>query len=234
MLANSQGAKAQHNSVEIEVDGEHEKSLSKKSWPIVAVAEELDEVYLQDLKYPFRGKAKVGSSSVRFLRDTGSSVSIVKQVYVKPLEYVDQETTVLLADRCVRQLPNAVVQVRIPGYEGPLKVCVMTDPVSDFVTGNDNYSSKNDISDQASEISDEDNEMPNETLVFENQSVQKPNVAAKNRCKIWRTSDASSRDYLQICPGPPTTHGNQPSRVSISFVTNVNRKVCSQNLNMTH
>ena len=177
MLANPQKAKAQDNSVEIAVEGDHEKSHNKKSWPIVAVAEEFDEVYLQDLKYPFRGKAKVGSSSVRFLRDTGSSVSIVKQVYVKPHEYVDQETTVLLADRCVRQLPNAVVQVRIPGYEGPLKVCVMADPVSDFVIGNDIYSSKNDIGDQVSEMSDEDNEMQNETLVFENQSVQKPLVA---------------------------------------------------------
>ena len=74
---------------------------------------------------------------MRFLRETCSSVSVVKQVYVELHEYKDQEATVLLADRCVRRLPNAVVPVRIPGYEGPLKVYVMADPVSAFVIGND-------------------------------------------------------------------------------------------------
>jgi len=171
---NSQSAKTQE--VMVELDSEREKSVSKKSWPTVAVAEEIDEIYLQDLKFPFKGKVKVGNSNVRFLRDTGSSVSIVKQVYVKPHEYADQETTGLLADRCVRRLPNAVVQVKMPGYEGPLKVGVMADPVSEFVIGNDIYSKQNDISEQESELDDEANIVLNKTLVFENHLVHKPLV----------------------------------------------------------
>jgi len=120
---------------------------------------------------------------VRFLRDTGSSVSIVKQIYVKPHEYVDQETTVLLADRCVRRLPNAIVQVKMPGYEGPLKVCVMADPVSEFVIGNDIYSKQNDISERESELNDEANIVPIATLVFENHLVHKPLVTLPVRIK---------------------------------------------------
>jgi len=37
----------------------------------------------------------------------------------------------------VRHLRNAMVSVKIPGYNGLLKVCNMKDPVCDLIIGND-------------------------------------------------------------------------------------------------
>jgi hypothetical protein len=53
-------------------------SKKEGSWPMVACADQ-NEVYLKDLNYPLRGNAKVGGKLVRFLRDTGSSLCILKQ-----------------------------------------------------------------------------------------------------------------------------------------------------------
>jgi hypothetical protein len=147
----------------------------QEEWPVVAMAVQSETVYLKDLKYPLKGKAKVGSNTVRFLRDTGSSVSIVKESLVAPEQYTGTHTTVLLADRCVRQLPNAVVNVQIPNYEGPLRVCVMSEPVSALIIGNDLYASE-EKSDEFDDIinDDEIQNVPKSTLIFDNSKYQKP------------------------------------------------------------
>jgi hypothetical protein len=51
-------------------------------------------IYLSDLKYPLRGKAKAAGKTVEFLRDTGSSVSILKSSFLKPENYTGKTTTV--------------------------------------------------------------------------------------------------------------------------------------------
>jgi hypothetical protein len=71
------------------------KDMRKTSWPIVAVVGGSDEmIYLSDLKYPLRGKAKAAGKTVEFLRDTGSSVSILKSSFLKPENYTGKTTTV--------------------------------------------------------------------------------------------------------------------------------------------
>jgi hypothetical protein len=82
----------------------------------VAVAAKSETVYLNDLRYPLKGRARAGDQQIKFLRDTGSSVSIVKENLVEPRQYTGTHTTVLLADHCVRKLPNAIIEVQIPEY----------------------------------------------------------------------------------------------------------------------
>ena len=170
----------------------------REIWPIVAVADVCDTVYLKDLKYPLKGKAKIGNMDARFLRDTGSSVSIVKETFVSPEQYTGSQTTILLADRCVRKLPNAVVNVRIPYFEGPLKVCVMTNPVSDLIIGNDLYADdKNDDSDDDSvNIGDECLNLTRSTLIFDNSKYQKPLVSVN-------ISPVNISSQVSVCNSEP-------------------------------
>ena len=41
-----------------------------------------NEIYLQDLKYPFKGKALLNGQTIDYMRDTGSTLTIVKDKYV--------------------------------------------------------------------------------------------------------------------------------------------------------
>ena len=154
-----------------------ERDTNRMPWPTVAVASLVNEtVYLKDLRYPLRGKCKVAGNNVKFLRDTGSSVRILKSCYLNPDDYTGSTTTVLLADGCVKHLANAIVQVKIPSYSGPLKVCVMENPVSDLIIGNDLYKADS-PSDCESDDDHEENEagIPSvigQTLIFENNKYQ--------------------------------------------------------------
>jgi hypothetical protein len=81
---------------------------------------------------------------------------------------------VLLADRCVRQLPEAVVDVEIPGYKGKLKVCAMSNPVCTLIIGNDLH--------QEMTVPDDDTDsdsaefIEGSQLIFENSAFQTPLV----------------------------------------------------------
>jgi hypothetical protein len=67
------------------------------------------------------------------------------------------------------------VNVQIPNYEGPLRVCVMSEPVSALIIGNDLYASE-EKSDEFDDIinDDEIQNVPKSTLIFDNSKYQKP------------------------------------------------------------
>ena len=147
------------------------KGMRKTSWPTVAVVGGSDEmIYLSDLKYPLRGKAKAAGKTVEFLRDTGSSVSILKSSFLKPENYTGKTTTVLLADRCVKHLANAIVNVKIPGYSGPLKVCALDALVCDFIIGNDwmETGKEKELETDEEEEEIEESLLVGQTFIFEN------------------------------------------------------------------
>ena len=185
------------------------KGPNNSSWPTVAVASQKNDlVYLADLRYPLRGKCKIEGKTVKFLRDTGSSVSILKSCYLTPENYTGSTTTVLLADRCVRHLPNAVIQAKLPGFEGPLKVCVMDDPVSDLIIGNDLYSNDCQSDNEKEDDFDGDDEsgVASQTLIFENSKHQSPQITTG----VNRNVDMESKTVRDRSP----SHVRLVSRVS--------------------
>ena len=79
-----------------------------------------------------------------------------------------------MADRCVRQLPEAVVEVEIPGYTGKLKVCAMSNPVCTLIIGNDLYQELTVPDDE--EESDSVEFIAGSQLIFKNSAYQTPIV----------------------------------------------------------
>jgi len=149
------------------------KTTSK--WPTVAVTSHNGDEYLKDLKYPYKGRAKLNNQNVAYIRDTGSSICIAKEALVELSQYTGETTSVLLADKTVRHLPNAMVSVKIPDYDGLLKVCTMKDPVCDLIIGND----WNERPVQKSDEVEEDYTIDSGTLIFENTKYQEPLCTVK-------------------------------------------------------
>src|SRR5208282_4387863 len=96
-----------------------------------------DETYITYMHYPHRGIATVNGRKMRFMRDTGSSICICKKSCVDEENYIGTISSVMLADRSMNELDDAIVHVVIPGYSGWLKVCVMPRLVSELIIGND-------------------------------------------------------------------------------------------------
>jgi len=85
--------------------------------------------YLQDLKYPFIGKVQINGQTIDYMRDTGSTIIIVQDKYVQVNSFTGNKISVLLADRCVRSLPEAIVHLKCTCYESEVNVLVMKDPI---------------------------------------------------------------------------------------------------------
>jgi hypothetical protein len=94
---------------------------------------------------------------------------------VQPEQYTGNKISVLLADRCVRYLPEAIVQLRSPCYVGKVKVLVMKDPVYPLIIGNNVFqcdkSTESIVSDD-----NEDQRPVIKTVIFENSSRVEPNL----------------------------------------------------------
>jgi len=65
----------------------------------VAITGQDDVQFMKDLKYPYRGKAKINDNNVVYIRGTGSSISRIDSG-----QYTGVSTSVLLADSTVRHL----------------------------------------------------------------------------------------------------------------------------------
>ena len=74
---------------------------------------------------------------VECLRDTGSSVSIVRSNLVKPEQYTGKEVTCILVDQCVKKCPQAEIMVKTEWYVGKLPVVCMDRCIYDLIVGND-------------------------------------------------------------------------------------------------
>lgn len=133
------------------------------------------EIFLHDLKYPFKGKALIDGQSVTYMRDTGSTLTIVQDKFVKNDQFTGNKISVLLADRCVRYLPEAKVHISCPCFNGNIKVLVMENPVYPLIIGNDIY--QNDDAD-GKITTDDDDEIDFrpvvKTMIFDNSQLVKP------------------------------------------------------------
>jgi len=161
-----------YNAVEVEENTVVNENKVTSKWPTVAVTGQDDVEFLKDLKYPYKGKAKLNGQNVVYIRDTGSSICIAKESRIEMNQYTGETTSVLLADRTVRHLPNALVSVNIPGYTGMLKVCTMKDPVCDLIIGNDWNDRPEDRQKEAED--EEVYTVEDGTLIFENTKYQEP------------------------------------------------------------
>ena len=94
--------------------------------------------------------------------------------------FTGNEVSVLLADRCVRSLPEAMVYLKCPCYEGEVKVLVMTDPVYPLIIGNNVFLS--DTSKKTPITVEAESNIPViKTLIFENSSLA--NVESRSESK---------------------------------------------------
>jgi len=81
----------------------------------------------------------VNNVRVELLRDSGSSVSVVRSALVAPEQYTGKHVTCLLVDNCVKNCPQAVVEVDTKYYKGRLPVVCMDRCIYDLILGNDIY-----------------------------------------------------------------------------------------------
>ena len=82
---------------------------------------------------------EVNNVRVELLRDSGRSVSVVRSALVAP-EYTGKQFTCLLVDNCVKNCPQAVVEVDTKYYyKGRLPVVCMDRCIYDLILGNDIY-----------------------------------------------------------------------------------------------
>jgi len=92
-----------------------------------------------DMRKNHTSYGEVNGEEVEFLRDTGSSVSIVRSALVKPEQYTGKQITCLLVDHCVKTCPQAIVEVDTEFYQGSLPVVCMDRCIYDLIIGNDIY-----------------------------------------------------------------------------------------------
>jgi hypothetical protein len=96
------------------------REKNEEIFPLISAVVD-DETYLHDLKYPFKGQAYVDGQKVNYMRDTGSTLTIVQDKLVHDSRLTGNKVSVLLADRCVRYLPEAIVHLKCPCYEGKVR-----------------------------------------------------------------------------------------------------------------
>ena len=146
-------------------------------FPVIALVESIDEEYLSDLKYPYRGKALIGNThSVSYMRDTGSSLTLVQEKLVEPELYTGKQISVVLADRCIRFFPEAEILIDSPCYQGKVRALVLKDPVYPLVIGNNIFqkSPKTGTENEYDIMSDDCGKLPCKPLIFENSAKIPP------------------------------------------------------------
>jgi hypothetical protein len=163
-------------------------------FPVVALSvTDDDNEYLPDLKSPYRGKAKVNNQSVRFLRDSGATLSLVKIDLCKPDQFTGTKTSVILADGKIRYYPEVEIEVHSPCFTGTIKALAMADPVESLVLGNNIFQKTIKVT-PLTDNGDEDDDcvkLPNKTVIFEN-SVLIPPEARLNEPQIMGSEEINS------------------------------------------
>ena len=118
-----------------------------------------------------RGEAN--GVEVECLRDTGSSVSIVRSSLVKPDQYTGKEVTCILVDQCLKKCPQAEIVVKTKWYDGKLPVVCMDRCIYDLIVGNDVYNvTQRKTTDEIDDGFDEyDGDMHHSYVIFENSNL---------------------------------------------------------------
>ena len=81
-------------------------------------------------------KGFVGPHQITVLRDTGCSSVVIKKQFVEPNQYTGIYGFMLMADRTVRKVPHARIQINTPYYVGNVEAVCLTDTLYDLLIGN--------------------------------------------------------------------------------------------------
>jgi hypothetical protein len=130
------------------------------------------------------------------MRDTGSSLTIVQDRLVKTDQFTGNKVSVLLADRCVRYLPEAKVHISCPCFDGDIKVLVMENPVYPVIIGNDIYQDDNSDEKIRAEDDETDYRPVVKTMIFDNSLLVKPysRVEGRDEQVIVKTEPVKQSD----------------------------------------
>ena len=79
---------------------------------------------------------QVNGTAVSVMRDTGSTVCMVKSALVKPDQMIGSYDWCVLLDGTMKWYPTAVVDLDTPYYTGISKVLCMEMPIQDVIIGN--------------------------------------------------------------------------------------------------
>ena len=74
------------------------------------------ESFLPELSKPHRGVGLVNGERVKFVRDTASSITIVRANLVQPNQMLDETVTCMLADGCIKTFKLANINVATPYF----------------------------------------------------------------------------------------------------------------------
>ena len=167
---NAEKKEKQHKSAVCQLD-----PWSTEIFPVIASCENQDEEeFISDLKFPHRGVAYVNGRKTRFLRDTGSSITLCRTSLTKPEDYTGKKVSVLLADKCVRFYDQVKLNISSPFYKGSVLGLSIESPVCDLVIGNDIFQSKNipEINHDTDDVMIDECEKPfRNTVIFENSAL---------------------------------------------------------------
>lgn len=107
--------------------------------PIVAAVSErkVTDKFLPDLVKAHKGQGLVNNRPVKFVRDTASSITIVRSNLIRPEQMTDQTVTCMLADGCVKTFKLAEVDITTPYYTGPIKAASIDTAIHELLIGND-------------------------------------------------------------------------------------------------
>ena len=107
--------------------------------PIIAVVSERKKAdkFLPDLVKAHKGQGYVNNRPVKFVRDTASSITIVRSNLVKPEQMTDQTVTCMLADGCVKVFKFAEVDIITPYYTERNKAASIDTAIHERLIGND-------------------------------------------------------------------------------------------------
>lgn len=107
--------------------------------PVYAAMSEREKAdkFLPDLVKAHNGQEWVNNQPVKFVRDTASSITIVKSSLVKPEQMNDQTVRCMLAGGCLIVFKLAEVDITTPYHTGRTRAANNDSVIHELLIGND-------------------------------------------------------------------------------------------------
>ena len=70
------------------------------------------------------------------LRDTGATTVIIDRTLIEPRHFIDEYTTLKMANSQTITCPKAIIELESPWFSGKLKATVMENAVCPLIIGN--------------------------------------------------------------------------------------------------
>jgi hypothetical protein len=111
-----------------------------ESLPVVAAVRDYENC-VENTNYNVHqsliGEAWCNNIPCSYMRDTGSTISICRDIFVDDIQYTGRKITCALVDGCIRTFPEALVRLESPYYTGDLNVAVIPTALHEFIIGNE-------------------------------------------------------------------------------------------------